>query len=165
MDAALKDRAERVAGTLALDAKRVYSALQLLEGGATVPFVARYRKDQTGTLDEVALRSIQGEAEKLRALDERRTQVMASLEERALLTPELRAAIEQAGTRAVLEDLYAPYKVAKKKRASQPIARGPPPLAEPLLDPREMREPETIAAPFVSAEKGVASVALALEGA
>jgi uncharacterized protein len=160
-----KDRAERVAELLALDAKRVFSALQLLEGGATVPFVARYRKDHTGSLDEVALRNIASESEKLRALDERRAQLLASLEERAILSPELRAAIEAAPTRAVLDDLYAPYKQAKKTRASQAIERGLLPLAERLLDLRVASAPEELAAPFVSAEKGVPDVAAALTGA
>src|SRR5579872_1307296 len=164
-DPALKDRAERVAATLALDAKRVYSALQLFEGGATVPFIARYRKDQTGKLDEVALRDIQEESGKAKALEERKAQVLASLEERGLLVSELRTSIEQAPTKAALEDLYAPYKTARKTRASQAIEKGLLPLAERLIDPREMGEPEALAAPFVSAEKGVATVAEALEGA
>src|SRR5271170_7315267 len=150
VDAGLKERAERV-------------ALQLFDGGATVPFVARYRKDHTGSLDEVALRLVGAESEKLRALDERKAQVISSLEERKLLTPELRAALEQAPTRALLDDLYAPYKVAKKTRASQAIERGLLPLAVSLLDPGEMRAPEALAAPFVSKEKGVESVAQALE--
>lgn len=165
VDPALKDRAERVAQELALDAKSVYAALSLFDGGATVPFVARYRKDHTGALDEVALRQIGTESDKLKALDERRAQVLASLEERGILTPDLRASIEGAATRAMLDDLYAPYKVAKKTRASQAIERGLEPLALRLLDPREMGHPQHLAAPFVSAEKGVATVEAALEGA
>lgn len=165
MDTGLKDRAERVAEALRLDAKRVFAALQLLEGGATIPFVARYRKDHTGSLDEVALRHAASESERLRALDERRAQVLAALEERQILTPELRAAIEHASTRAVLDDLYAPYKTAKKTRASQAIERGLLPLAELLLDARERRNPHELAGPFVSAEKGVPTVQDALDGA
>ncbi|HZU96131.1 MAG TPA: Tex family protein, partial [Planctomycetota bacterium] len=134
-------------------------------GGATVPFIARYRKDQTGKLDEVALRNIQEESGKAKALEERKAQILASLEERGLLVSELRTSIEQAPTRAALEDLYAPYKTARKTRASQAIERGLLPLADRLLDPREAGAPEVLAGPFVSAEKGVGSVAEALEGA
>lgn len=164
-DPATKDRAERIALNLALDAKRVYSALSLLEGGATVPFVARYRKDQTGSLDETALRKIGAEGEALRALDERRASILATLAERGALTDALRAALLAADTKAVLEDVYAPFKVAKKTRAAAAIERGLEPLAVLLLDPRETRRPDDLAQPFVSPDKGVASVAAALEGA
>src|SRR5580704_8413511 len=136
-----KDLAERVAESVALDARSVLAAIELLEGGATVPFIARYRKDHTGSLDEVALRKIAAEAEKARATDERRAAIIAALEERGTLTDELRAALAAAPSRAVLEDLYAPYKVARKTRAAAAIERGLGPLAERLLDPRENGRP------------------------
>jgi uncharacterized protein len=160
-----KDRAERIASALTLDAKSVYSALALLEGGATVPFVARYRKDQTGSLDETALRRIAAEGEALEALDARRAAILATLEERGALTDGLRAALLAAGTRAVLEDVYAPFKVAKKTRAAAAIERGLEPLAEGLLDTRDRGSPEELARLFVSPEKGVADTAAAIEGA
>ncbi|MBI3724665.1 RNA-binding transcriptional accessory protein, partial [bacterium] len=159
----VKDVAERVAAALELDAKKVFAALALLEDGATVPFIARYRKDRTGTLDEVALRKIAQEGEKARALDERRAAILATLEERALLSDELRASIEAAPSRAVLEDLYAPYKQARKTRAKAALEKGLGPLALALLDPHEARSPEDLARPFVN--ENVPTADEAIEGA
>lgn len=164
-ETALKDHAERIAQDLELDAKRVFAAMQLLDGGATVPFVARYRKERTGSLDETALRRISAEAEKLRALDDRRRAILGLLEERGALTDDLRSQVLAAPSRTVLEDLYAPYKTARKTRASAALERGLGPLADRILDPREGRSPSELAAPFVSEEKGVPDVEAALEGA
>jgi uncharacterized protein len=163
--ATTKDQAERIAEVLTLDAKRVFSALELFDGGASVPFVARYRKDRTGSLDEVALRKIANEASRLRALDARREAITSALEERGVLDETLRRELESATSLATLEDLYAPWKQARKTRGAAALERGLGPLAEKLLDARERGVPLELAAAFVSPEKGVASPDAALEGA
>src|SRR3954468_12199344 len=128
--ATLKSHAERIAETLTLDARRVLAALELFDGGATVPFVARYRKDRTGLLDEVALRKIAAEEARAKAVDARKASILASLEERGALDPDLRAEIEGATSLSTLEDLYAPYKQARKTRGAVALERGLGALAD-----------------------------------
>ncbi|MBX3215262.1 MAG: RNA-binding transcriptional accessory protein, partial [Labilithrix sp.] len=115
------DLAPRVAEELRLDPAAVRAALSLLDGGATVPFIARYRKEQTKGLDEVAIRAIEEKRDQLAALEERRATVLSTIADQGKLTPELRAAIERCRSRAELEDLYLPYRPKRKTRAS--IAR------------------------------------------
>ncbi len=136
----------------------------MLDDKATVPFIARYRKEATGGLDDIQLRALEERLTYLRELDERRAAILKSVEEQGKLTPELATLIGEADTKARLEDLYLPYK--QKRRTKAQIAReaGLEPLALSLLANPTLA-PETEAAPFVNADKGIADAAAALEGA
>ncbi len=154
----------RIAQELNVHANQVAAAVALLDDGATVPFIARYRKEATGGLDDTQLRHLEERLGYLRELEERRAAVLASIEEQGKLTPELRADIVGAETKQRLEDLYLPYK--QKRRTKAQIAReaGLGPLAEKLFaDP--MLHPEAEAAAFVAPDKGIADVKAALDGA
>ncbi len=155
---------ERLAAELAVAPRQVEATVALLDGGATVPFVARYRKEATGGLTDVQLRQLDERLTYLRELDERRASVLASIEEQGKLTPELRASIERADTKQRLEDLYLPYK--QKRRTKAQIAReaGLAPLAESLLADATL-DPQAVAVGYVDESKGVADAAAALEGA
>jgi uncharacterized protein len=155
-----------IARELSLDAGAVARTLELLDGGATVPFVARYRKEATGDLDEVRIAAIGERAEFLGELDARKLTVLREIERQGKLTPELRARIEATLSRTELEDLYLPFKPKRRTRASIARERGLEPLAERILAQAD-REPsrEELAAPFVSAEKGVPDVDAAFAGA
>ncbi len=122
------DLAPRIAEELRLDVTAVRATVDLLAGGATVPFVARYRREQTRGLDEVQIRAIEEAKERLGALEERRAAVLASIEGQGRLDPALRAAIERCRTRAELEDLYLPYRPKRKTRASAARERGLEPM-------------------------------------
>ena len=144
---------EQIASEIRVQPRQVQTAIDLLDGGATVPFIARYRKEATDGLDDAQLRELEARLSYLRELHERRAAILKSIEEQGKLTPELRAAIEAAPTKQELEDLYLPYK--PKRRTKGQIARefGIEPLADklfadPTLDPNEA------AKPFVKAEKG-----------
>ena len=143
----------QIAAELKVRENQVAVAVELLDGGATVPFIARYRKEATGGLDDVQMRELEARLAYLRELHERRAAILTSIDEQGKLTPELRAAIDAAATKQELEDLYLPYK--PKRRTKGQIARefGIEPLADqlwadPTLDPQEA------AKPFVKAEKG-----------
>ncbi len=155
--------APQIAQNLALSARRVEAVLELLESGATIPFIARYRKEATGSLDEVQIAAIQDRWKKLQELDKRRETVLASIEEQGKLTPELRAAILAAATLTELEDLYLPYRPKRKTRATIAIERGLEPLAKRLFTQRDRDGVEALAAAFITAE--VPSAADALQGA
>ena len=157
---------ERIASEAGTTAKQVAAALDLLDAGATVPFVARYRKDATGNLDEVKLEAI-GEANVYyTALVQRRAAVIDNISRQGKLTDELRAAIEACTDKDALEDIYLPFK--KKRRTKATVAReqGLEPLAEYIfrLEPGE-RSIEEMAQEFVRPDKGLLSIDLALEGA
>ena len=143
----------QIAAELGVRPPQVQTAIDLLDGGATVPFIARYRKEATGGLDDAQLRELQMRLGYLRELHERRAAILKSIEEQGKLTPDLRAAIEAAPTKQELEDLYLPYK--PKRRTKAQIARefGVEPLADQLwADPS--LDPAQVAQPFVKAEKG-----------
>jgi len=146
--------------------KGMTAAMALLDEGATVPFISRYRKEVTGNLDEVQIRGIQEKLEYFRELEDRRKTVLASIQEQGKLTAELRARIERTLEKTELEDLYLPYKPKRRTKASIARERGLEPLAQFLWDQRqgEMRL-NALAATFVDAEKGVPSGEEALEGA
>ncbi|HEU0052298.1 MAG TPA: Tex family protein [Longimicrobium sp.] len=158
--------AQKIAAELGLRAPSVSAALELLLAGNTIPFVARYRKEATGELDEVQLRDIRDRHEYLAELDDRRAAILKSIDEQGKLTPELRASIERAETKQALEDLYLPYKPKRRTRATIAQERGLGPLAE-LLWGGEASDADLArgAAAYVDAEKGVASVDEALAGA
>ena len=118
------DPSPRIAEELKLPVRGVRAVTQLLADGATVPFIARYRKEQTGGLDEVAIRAIEEKREYVLALDARRKTILEAIEAQGKLTPELRRDLEACVSRAALEDLYAPYKTKRRTRASMARERG-----------------------------------------
>lgn len=159
------DFAPAVAQKLGLPARGVAQALSLFAEGNTVPFVARYRKEATGGLDEVALRSVAEEQTALAAFEKRRLAILGSIEEQGKLTDELRRAIQACHARPELEDLYLPYKKKRKTRATQARDRGLEPLATRILEQPASGSPSVEAARFVSAERGVPDAEAALAGA
>jgi len=143
---------------------QVEAAVRLLDEGATVPFIARYRKEATEGLDDTQLRRLEDRLGYLRELEERRGVVLRSIEEQGKLTETLRAAIEAADSKVRLEDLYLPYKPKRRTKAQIAREAGLEPLAEGLLgDPTQV--PEVMAAAFVDTDKGVGDVKAALDGA
>lgn len=153
-----------VARELNLKPTQVVATGKLLEEGATVPFIARYRKEVTGSLDEVAITAIRDRLSELAELDKRRASIKKSLTERDLLTDELAAKIDQAQSLNVLEDIYLPFRPKKRSRAMVAREKGLEPLAESIFS-YATKDPSSEAARFVDAEKGVASVEDALAGA
>ena len=155
-----------VSRELALSTHQVANTLALFGEGNTLPFIARYRKEATGGLDEIQLRDVRDRAQYLTELDERRTAILRSIDEQGKLHDALRAAIDAAETKQALEDLYLPYKPKRRTRATIARERGLEPLAE-LLWGRLTTDAalETEAATYVHAEKGVPDVAAALAGA
>ncbi|WP_434135457.1 RNA-binding transcriptional accessory protein [Pseudomonas luteola] len=154
----------RIAEELGVRPQQVAAAVALLDEGSTVPFIARYRKEVTGSLDDTHLRHLEERLRYLRELEERRTAILASIDEQGKLTPELAREIKQADTKTRLEDLYLPYKQKRRTKGQIALEAGLGPLADALLnDP--MLSPETEAAGYIDADKGVADVKAALEGA
>ena len=156
--------AQRIAQELSVAEKQVAAAVSLLDEGATVPFIARYRKEVTGGLDDTQLRTLEERLTYLRELEERREVVLKSIDEQGKLTDELKGQILEAETKTRLEDLYRPY--MKKRRTKAQIAReaGLEPLAHGLLeDPTQ--DPEAVAAGYIDADKGIADTKAALDGA
>ncbi|MEQ1834209.1 MAG: Tex-like N-terminal domain-containing protein, partial [Candidatus Eisenbacteria bacterium] len=154
----------RIATELSVNPAQVEAAIRLLDEGATVPFISRYRKEVTGGLDDTQMRNLESRLGYLRELEERRTAILASITEQGKLTPALEAAVRGADTKTVLEDLYLPYKPKRRTRAQIAREAGLAPLAARLLAAPETA-PEEAAAAYVDAEKGVADVKAALEGA
>lgn len=151
---------------LNLEEWRVAKALELMEQGGTIPFIARYRKDQTGTLNEIELRDIQHRREYLQEIEERKATVLKSIEEQGKLTPELKAQIEGCKDKTLLEDLYAPYKPKKRTRATIAKECGLEPLARVIMAQEETSNtPEEIGRIYLSEEKGLADPKAAIAGA
>ena len=160
----MDDITRKIAEELGVRAHQVSAAVALLDEGATVPFIARYRKEVTGSLDDTQLRTLEERLRYLRELEERREVILNSIEEQGKLTEDLETAIMAADTKVRLEDLYLPYKPKRRTKAQIAREAGLAPLAEALLsDPEHV--PETLAQTFVDPEKGVADVRAALEGA
>lgn len=161
---ALKSETTIIAHALKVKLSQVQTAIDLLDEGATVPFIARYRKEATEGLDDIQLRFVAERLYYLRELDERRTVILASIRDQEKLTPELENQILTADTKTRLEDLYLPFRPKRRTKASLAIAAGLEPLAFGLLkDPK--LNPETFAADFINAEMAILDVAAALEGA
>lgn len=154
----------RIADELAVGEHQVSAAVALLDGGATVPFVARYRKEATGGLDDAQLRTLDERLRYLRELDTRRTAVLASIEEQGRLDDALRASIMAAETKSRLEDIYLPFKPRRRTKAQIAREAGLEPLADLLLA-EPGRDPETEAGAYVDADRGVADTQVALDGA
>ncbi|MDO5609525.1 MAG: Tex family protein [Pseudomonadota bacterium] len=156
--------AATIADDIAAQAAQVTAAVALLDEGATVPFIARYRKEVTGGLDDTQLRTLETRLIYLREMEARRAAIIQSIAEQGKLSDELRAELEAADSKARLEDLYLPYKPKRRTRAQIAREAGLEPLADGLLaDPTH--EPDTFAAQFIDAEKGIADTKAALEGA
>ncbi|MER7347222.1 Tex family protein [Streptomyces aurantiacus] len=154
----------RIAEELGVRERQVKAAVDLLDGGSTVPFIARYRKEATETLDDAQLRTLEERLRYLRELEERRSAILDSVREQGKLTDELEARIREADTKARLEDIYLPFKPKRRTKAQIAREAGLEPLAEGLLgDPTV--EPLAAAAAFVDADKGVADPQAALDGA
>src|SRR6478609_4351357 len=155
-----------IAKLLNVPLKGMDAVIELLDGGATVPFIARYRKEVTGNLDEVQIRDIQEKLEYFRELEERRETVLDTIEEQGKLTAELKAKIEAALEKTELEDLYLPYKPKRRTKASIARDRGLEPLAQFLWSQQAGELGlDDLAATFVDVGKEVPSPADALEGA
>ncbi len=156
--------AQRIGQTLGIAAQQVEAVLRLLEDGATIPFIARYRKEATGSLDEVRLAEVQYAYARLRELDKRREAVLKSIEEQGKLTPSLQEAILKAETSTELEDLYLPYRPKRKTRATIAVERGLEPLARRLFEQRDAVPVDILARPFLKEEE-VPTIEDALQGA
>ena len=143
---------------------QVKAAVDLIGEGSTVPFIARYRKEATGGLDDTQLRKLEERLGYLTALNDRRASVLKAIDEQGKLTPDLTRALNAAQTKVELEDLYAPYKVKRRTKAAIAREAGLEPIVDQLLANPNLA-PETLAASFVSAEKGVADAKAALDGA
>ncbi len=155
------DRSQK---SLAFASSRSRRRSTLLDGGATVPFVARYRKEITGGLDDAQLRTLEERLTYLRELEERRVAILNSVREQGKLDAALEAAILAADSKGRLEDIYLPFKPKRRTKAEIAKEAGLEPLAELLLT-QPQNDPQVVAAGFVDAEKQVADVAAALEGA
>ena len=154
-----------IAKELKITAKQVTATVALLDDGATVPFLARYRKEVTGALDEVAITAIRDRVAQLRELDKRRAAILASLEEQGKLTDDLKAQIEAAATMTDLEDRYLPYRPKRRTKAMIAKERGLEPLAQSLWTQEAALDVQAEAAKFLNPEQGVETVDEALAGA
>lgn len=154
----------KISEELDLRQEQVAATAALLEEGATVPFISRYRKEATGSLDEVAVTNIRDRLNQLQELDKRRESILKSLQERELLTDELKEKILAAETLTTLEDLYLPFRPKRRTRATVAREKGLEPLAKVLFEQDEATDPQSEAAAFVDPEKGVESVEEALAG-
>ena len=156
---------EVIAKELSIAKGQVEATVKLIDEGNTIPFIARYRKEATGSLNDEVLRNLYERLTYLRNLEERKAQVISSIEEQEKMTPELKEKIESAMTLVVVEDLYRPYKPKRKTRASIAKEKGLEPLAELILSQSMTTPLEEVAAQYVSEEKGVKDAAEAIEGA
>ncbi len=160
----IKEHTAKIARELHLNEKQVLATAVLLEEDATIPFIARYRKEKTGSLDEVAITAVRDRMHQLKDLDKRREAILKSLEERELLTDELQKKIVAAETMSILEDIYFPFKPKRRTRSTIAKEKGLEPLAA-LIFKQESMDPLAEAAKFIDKEKGVTSAADALQGA
>jgi uncharacterized protein len=159
----LQLRYKKIAQELNITDRQVTDTAAMIAEGATVPFIARYRKEVTGSLDEVAITSIRDRLQQLEELENRRTAILKSLTERNLLTPELEEKVAAAETMSVLEDIYLPFRPKRRTRATIAREKGLEPLAQQIFVQEEM-DLAAVAAAFISEEKGVATVEEALAG-
>ncbi len=162
--ASMQSIEQRIAHDIAAKTEQVRAAVELLDGGATVPFIARYRKEVTGGLDDTQLRLLEERLRYLRELEDRRATILASVEEQGKLSDALKADLLAADTKARLEDLYLPYKPKRRTKAQIAREAGLEPLALGLREDPTLT-PESFAESFVDAGKGVADVRAALDGA
>lgn len=154
----------RIANELNVKETQVAAAVALLDEGATVPFISRYRKEATGGLDDTQMRNLQERLGYLRELEDRRKSILSSIEEQGKLTPQLSLAIKQAETKTRLEDLYLPYKVKRRTKGQIAIEAGLQPLAD-LLYSDPSKDPEQAADQYIDIDRGIADTKSALDGA
>jgi protein Tex len=159
------DAVQVISSELKLPPEKVAGAVELLREGATVPFLARYRKERVGSLNEEQLYDIKERLGALVSLEARRSVVLSSIKAQDKLTDELRAKIDVAVSRTALEDLYQPYTPKRKSPGAAAKAQGLEPLADQILKQEATGSAEDLAAPFLSAEKGVKETTAALKGA
>ena len=157
--------AHKIAEELAINDWQVEAVIKLLDEGNTIPFIARYRKEQHGTLDDEQLRNLYERLNYLRGLEERKEAVLKSIEEQGKLTEELKLQISEAETLVAVEDLYRPYKQKRRTRASIAKEKGLEPLAVLILQQKADKPLEELAAAYINEEKDVHSVAEAIQGA
>src|SRR6266581_3097143 len=155
---------KKIALELSITEKQVGTTAGLLDEGATVPFISRYRKEMTGSLDEVQVAAIRDRVQQLRELDKRREAILKSLTEMGKLTPELEKQINEAETMVLLEDIYLPYRPKRKTRATTAREKGLQPLADLILE-QGRADLEIEAAKYIDEEKEVNSLEEALAGA
>ncbi len=160
----MTDHYKKIAAEFSIAEKQVTATVQLLDEGATVPFISRYRKEMTGSLDEVQVAGIRDRVQQLRELDKRREAILSSLTDTGKLTPELEAQIKAAETMVLLEDIYLPYRPKRKTRATTAREKGLQPLADALLIQNKF-DIEAEAEKYISEEKGVNNIEEALAGA
>jgi protein Tex len=153
-----------IANELTVKPEQVFAAINLLDEGSTVPFIARYRKEVTGGLDDGQLRQLDSRLSYLRELEDRRQTILRSIEEQGKLTPALAAKIAETLNKTELEDLYLPYKPKRRTRAQIAIEAGLEPLADLLWQQPEL-DPDTTATDYLAADKGVTDIKSALDGA
>jgi uncharacterized protein len=163
-DAVAEQIAAQIARELGVKAWQVKAAVELLDGGSTVPFIARYRKEATGTLDDTQLRELEERLRYLRELEDRRRTVLEAIASQGKLTPELQAAVVDADTKSRLEDIYLPFKTKRRTKAQIAREAGLEPLADALLKRPEL-DPEREAAKYLNAEHSIDDAAAALAGA
>ena len=154
----------KIAQELSVKPVQVEAAVQLLDEGSTVPFIARYRKEVTGGLDDLQLRDLEVRLRYLREMEERRVSILASITEQQKLTPELEKQIRTAETKTELEDIYLPYKPKRRTKGMIAIEAGLEPLADQLFADRSLK-PDELSLQYISADKGVPDSKAALEGA
>ena len=156
---------KKLAEELNIGLHQAEAAVKLIDEGNTIPFIARYRKEATGSLDDQILRNLDERLKYLRNLEERKEQIIASICAQEKLTPELEAKIKEAQTLVAVEDLYRPYKPKRRTRATIAKEKGLEPLAD-LISMQMIMEPlETVVLNYISEEKGVATVQEAMDGA
>ncbi|HEY4323708.1 MAG TPA: Tex family protein [Mucilaginibacter sp.] len=160
----MKSILKKIAIELSIAEKQVSATVELLDEGATVPFISRYRKELTGTLDEVQVTAIRDRVQQLRDLDKRREAILKSLTDMGKLTPELEKQINEAETMVSLEDIYLPYRPKRKTRATTAREKGLQPLADLLMEQKKL-DVELEAGKYIDEEKGVKSLEEALGGA
>ena len=160
----MKSHFQKIAAELSIAEKQVSATVALLDEGATVPFISRYRKEVTGELDEVQVATVRDRVQQLRDLDKRREAILKSLTDMGKLTPELEKQVNEAETMVSLEDIYLPYRPKRKTRATTAREKGLQPLADLLMEQKRI-DPETEAAKYIDEEKGVKSFEEALAGA
>ena len=147
----------KIAQELSVKPVQVEAAVQLLDEGSTVPFIARYRKEVTGGLDDLQLRDLEVRLRYLREMEERRVSILASISEQQKLTPELEKQISTAETKTELEDIYLPYKPKRRTKGMIAIEAGLEPLADQLFADRSLK-PDELALQYISADKGVPDI-------
>ena len=155
----------RIASELGISRSRCDAAIGLIDEGNTIPFIARYRKEATGSLTDEQLRTLYERLTAYRALDERRADILRLIEAQGKLTPEITDSAERAQTLAELEDIYRPYRPKRRTRASVAAEAGLTPLAEILLAQNGATVPESAAEAFINSEKGIETAQKALAGA